>query len=554
MCVLTIYISGEFEFGSQEVVGRSLAMFQGPTTNTAELFKLLETARCGKQAGGLITLYSRQGQGSAYDMRAKYIADAEGNLVGCMLSLVKCDVVSYQTATCPDGLAKAVVEAVAPSRIVQVSTEFGDQYNLLEHEVLGRTLNMILGPSSDLIKWDGFLQAGRRGLSKKAVVITYDMRECREISTNVTVRPVLGANGSVTHLVYIFQPTFDAAHQRSPPPLPHALPRTTTTGYDSRYVEMRGNSRHETHGMQHPSLLHACQQPEGDFQDVFPDPYQEDDSLLSMSFDLPAAVDDAHLPSMRPTMRSLTETTMDLHTENQDSLHCKDPLDMHHEGSDWRELEARPQCPSLAARLHNLHVTHLDREDRARVEMHTECGHTAMFAPPFSQKLSGVTSSLDVCAENDAQMMPMSCLAHMGYSSQIGLLAPPHRPHCKATQVVSTVIPRRKKQDAHLEVFGGGGFKAPSAPVKIALDVLQRLSNLSLSQAANELGISSTAMKRSCRSLGVSRWPYTQGSEEVSKTPCQQNEDNLRKIQRKHAASLKKELKGIAATKLAVSG
>jgi hypothetical protein len=49
------------------------------------------------------------------------------------------------------------------------------------------------------------------------------------------------------------------------------------------------------------------------------------------------------------------------------------------------------------------------------------------------------------------------------------------------------------------------------APVRISLEVLDKLSSLSLSAAAFRLGISPTAMKKSCRKLGVTRWPYQSG-------------------------------------------
>lgn len=96
---------------------------------------------------------------------------------------------------------------------------------------------------------------------------------------------------------------------------------------------------------------------------------------------------------------------------------------------------------------------------------------------------------------------------------------------------VCTVIPRRKRK-------AGASIGATKVkPIKIALEVLDRLSNLSLSQAADSLGISSTAMKKSCRILGVRRWPYK--SDQPSGCKHQIDDAYVRKIQRKYADSLK---------------
>ena len=126
----------------------------------------------------------------------------------------------------------------------------------------------------------------------------------------------------------------------------------------------------------------------------------------------------------------------------------------------------------------------------------------------------------------EPQMLGM---LHMGWGCGLGGGPAPVR----LEDVVSMVIPRRKKKEAV-----GMPAKANAKPVKIALDVLDRLSCLSLSQAADTLGISSTAMKRSCRKLGVARWPYRSG--QAASSNAHIDEAYVRKIQRKYAQSLKR--------------
>ena len=50
----------------------------------------------------------------------------------------------------------------------------------------------------------------------------------------------------------------------------------------------------------------------------------------------------------------------------------------------------------------------------------------------------------------------------------------------------------------------------PSHPVVITKDILNNLAELSLCQAAENLGISVTALKRACRKVGISRWSRKQ--------------------------------------------
>lgn len=62
------------------------------------------------------------------------------------------------------------------------------------------------------------------------------------------------------------------------------------------------------------------------------------------------------------------------------------------------------------------------------------------------------------------------------------------------------VVPRFKSRQDRRETT--------QHPVVLSLDLLQRLMSMPLCAAAETLGLSSTAMKKACRRLGVQRWPY----------------------------------------------
>ena len=55
-------------------------------------------------------------------------------------------------------------------------------------------------------------------------------------------------------------------------------------------------------------------------------------------------------------------------------------------------------------------------------------------------------------------------------------------------------------------------------PIRIDRDVIVALFNKPQAQAAQHLGISTTALKQVCRKLSVSRWPYTRGGKRINKT------------------------------------
>ena len=68
------------------------------------------------------------------------------------------------------------------------------------------------------------------------------------------------------------------------------------------------------------------------------------------------------------------------------------------------------------------------------------------------------------------------------------------------------IIPRQKKKACGNKQM----FLHPS-PVVITHELIKTLHGLSLPQAAQVVGISSTAFKRVCRRLGIDRWEFKRG-------------------------------------------
>ena len=79
----------------------------------------------------------------------------------------------------------------------------------------------------------------------------------------------------------------------------------------------------------------------------------------------------------------------------------------------------------------------------------------------------------------------------------------PMTPVCHAQEI----SPRPRKHLKHMDPT----LADKPAPVLITRPLLDSLRGLSLPKAASTIGVSATAFKRACRSLGVVRWDFTRG-------------------------------------------
>ena len=69
-------------------------------------------------------------------------------------------------------------------------------------------------------------------------------------------------------------------------------------------------------------------------------------------------------------------------------------------------------------------------------------------------------------------------------------------------------------------------YAFPNAVI-VTAQLLDALRGLSLPKAASTLGVSTTAFKRACRSLGIIRWGFTRGPARVARNSCRASHKNL---------------------------
>ena len=128
---------------------------------------------------------------------------------------------------------------------------------------------------------------------------------------------------------------------------------------------------------------------------------------------------------------------------------------------------------------------------------------------PVSHNSGSNTMDKDRCT-NNAQEIEHCAFPH-GLCSQPGSTYLDHlvcrpalmTPVCHAQEI----SPRPRKHLKHMNPT----LADKPAPVLITRPLLDSLRGLSLPKAASTIGVSATAFKRACRSLGVVRWDFTRG-------------------------------------------
>eukprot|EP00802_Teleaulax_amphioxeia_P005925 Tamp_05929.p1 GENE.Tamp_05929~~Tamp_05929.p1 ORF type:complete len:833 (-),score=200.19 Tamp_05929:344-2806(-) len=201
-----------FQLSAAQCIGRTMGVLSGPQTNTQAFAELMQLVATGKRARAVLMLYSCSGAGERFCVSAQPWFSACGELTSALLELEPCKTLTLKTAALDDGRAKAIVEASQPFRATFCSPEFEALYGLAEPMVLGRTLNLIHGPTTDQGAWRRLLAAAVEGAQGSAQLVTATC-DCREIEVMVEVQPIVSAAGCITHLLVAFmRPAIGSAY------------------------------------------------------------------------------------------------------------------------------------------------------------------------------------------------------------------------------------------------------------------------------------------------------------------------------------------------------
>ena len=489
---------------------KPLAVVVGPNTESARIMKMLEAASHGQEMSAVLVLYGRTGQEGSYHVHAKPFGSPL-NPSGCLFSIISAEARSQAAAAAEDGRVKVVVDA-ASFRVSHVSAAFADMYGLPASLVLGRTLNVIHGPGTDLSKWRSMLSQSSKGIYVKDTLVTV-MRDCVQMNNVMELRPVVDQHGYVSHV--LVEVVIDASSERMQCTFPaRAVPEAIQAQHPGRKI-----GGHGTHG------------------------WMEEQAPASW---IPQAEARA-MPQGRVAPHDRTETQIPAH-QGASQLFGFIPQHMA-----FRAADGRLQMPYSAAPRHdaelpgsatsrnaspgeeNEHVgaenPHVDAQAQAQTRAFFDRGgvpeYQAYRAGAQRSAMGASASSLQAAFE-DWRLHEVSDAKAAGAHGHMwtGLSKTGSRED--SAESVSTVMPRRKPGQAN-EV----------RPVHITLDMLERCANMSLVKASIMLGISPTSMKKTCRRLGIMRWPPPVSSNEPA-APPQIDGAYVRRIQRKHAASMRK--------------
>eukprot|EP00287_Rhodomonas_sp_CCMP768_P006908 CAMPEP_0196721210 /NCGR_PEP_ID=MMETSP1091-20130531/3851_1 /TAXON_ID=302021 /ORGANISM="Rhodomonas sp., Strain CCMP768" /LENGTH=478 /DNA_ID=CAMNT_0042062643 /DNA_START=101 /DNA_END=1537 /DNA_ORIENTATION=+ len=384
------------------------------------------------------------------------------------------ETITFKEALFSDDKPCVVVSAEAPHEIEHVSQAFCELYGLGEDEMFSRTLRMIHGARTNLRLFSQKLKDSARGQKQDGQFFCYT-KDCREISCDMQTVPVVGDCGQITHILVSLAPVREVE-----------VAQDVTPGVEEDFC-----APFDVFGAASFSV-------KKDFFDG-PSANPDDDAGFSADDIFFAAKDrPADLPSQEEESKPV------------DAI-CKVPP--------RRYVVPKSQCDADRSLVQHVpDITRLvpwpevsnasdDTED-SQVPVRDGMAEKKPFPAPGSRR----PSTIQQAAPEPAAFAPT-------FAEQMGEVD-------GEGDGQTLRLFRRKKHGG--ESCAGNEL---AGPVDISLKMLRDMSDLSLKEASQRLGLSTSAMKKACRKLGVERWPI-----QSAKTPViQYNSAYVRRLYCKYA-------------------
>jgi len=501
-----------------QTTGRSLGLVHGPSTDVVTINSLIKSASLGCVNSAATALYTRDGNSILMRITAMPLVeeDSEGASV-CRLVMEPSDAVPVKMGLADDnGLPKVVLSAVAPHAILCTSTSFTALYGVTESQILGRTMNFMHGPLSDVRLWNSMLKNALTGQAQCASLWTCSS-DCSEFIVEVTTTPAFGQDGKITHII---------VNLTVPPPPDMTMEEDQTFAEQStmygggdvnngmqqqqqqqfmsqqhfQQQELQQQQQQQQNAHYELHVAHAASQQQYQMQVDFP---AQQNGLSDHREDLP----DNYIANAR-AQHAIPDTYM---------LHQQAPVHME---AQWKDDSYSSQ-PQQQMQHMGMHIG----------------GMRMNVAQPAVETSQDDWASL---ALQESQMWGSGGPVDLGLAHQQGLpvsrasSSTPASPNdCMSDSSCSAIFPRRK---------AGQHRKDGQGPVFITLEVLESMAEVPLSDAAKQLGVSTTAMKKACRKLGVQRWPYRKHGDAGRQVELlsHYNDAYVRKLFRKYSPKVPK--------------
>ncbi len=193
-------------FKRQQILGRTLRMLQGPSTDVELLKSLIAGAKMGvrQHQASLLTFYLSSGEEFLCGVHATDSKPIDGR-EACTLYMHYSEATTLKTAQDdPKQAARLLLSCQGGNVIEYVSPAWCSMFCYLEQQVRGRSVNLILSPMTDKKKWAGLVKGALRGITRHDCLTLADS-QCNHITCQVDVVPILAeAGGFMSKLMMIF--------------------------------------------------------------------------------------------------------------------------------------------------------------------------------------------------------------------------------------------------------------------------------------------------------------------------------------------------------------
>mmetsp|Transcript_70119 Transcript_70119/g.106038 ORF Transcript_70119/g.106038 Transcript_70119/m.106038 type:complete len:509 (+) Transcript_70119:102-1628(+) len=394
--------------------------------------------------------------------------------------------ITFKEALFSDDQPCVVVSAMEPHEVEHASSAFCELYGLQEGEMLGRTLRMVHGARTNLPLFAQKLKDATKGQKEDGLFYCYT-KTCREIFVRLTAVPVVGDCGQITHVLATLAQVRDVE-----------VAQDVTPSVEEDFwapVEVFGSSVQKQKDIFEGEPF----QPEAEFSAT---------GLFFNAKDRPQA-------HAAPPQKEFVDDA-DAGFSAQDIFFSAKDRPQDHQPrtaeqkifAAFQQYETPGRCGSLTER-----VTQLSS------------------FKSWPEMLNAQDDTVDAQASAPA-VMPVPKL-------QVSAPTPVNAPAPAFVQPAPFVEQHESSEGdgQTLRLFRRKKHSSDSCPsdlagpVDISLKMLREMSDLSLKEASQKLGLSTSAMKKACRKLGVERWPI-QGA----KTPViQYNSAYVRRLYCKYA-------------------